>query len=225
MVPAIREARTCVSLVGIRAPGTEFFRPETKRKFRPVSPARDQISKTVRRTGRANAGFSRKVSVTRDSGNYVVGPGVLPLKPFINHLSNMCGRKSPFEAQKLFFRAPAHFRARSSSRVSNQKGERQKNDRHRADRHSPHRAMSPIGWMPATFGKIPQRWPKTHRHRRPRQAKYQQGQFCGERRSPSFRWLHLKTFNSISNVVTILSKECSRAPAYPDVQRRKTLQS
>ncbi len=36
MVPAIREARSRVSLVGIPAPGTEFFRPETKPKFRPV---------------------------------------------------------------------------------------------------------------------------------------------------------------------------------------------
>ena len=83
MVPAIREARARVSLVGITAPGTEFFRPETKPKFRPVSPARDQISKTVRRTGRANAACSRKVSVIRDSGDCVVGPGGLepPTRP------------------------------------------------------------------------------------------------------------------------------------------------
>ena len=68
MVSAIREARARVSLVGITAPGTEFLRPETKPKFRPVSPARDQISKTVRQTGRANAACSDKVSVIRDSG-------------------------------------------------------------------------------------------------------------------------------------------------------------
>jgi hypothetical protein len=79
MVPAIREARARVSSIGITAPGTEFFRPETKPKFRPVSPARDQISKTVRQTGRANAASSHKVSVTRDSGNCVVGPGGLEL--------------------------------------------------------------------------------------------------------------------------------------------------
>ena len=77
MVPAIREARARVSSVGITAPGTEFFRPETKPKFRPVSPARDQISKTVRRTGRANAACSHKVSVTRDSGDCLVADAVL----------------------------------------------------------------------------------------------------------------------------------------------------
>ena len=59
------------------APGPEFFRPETKPKFRPVSPARDQISKIMRRTGRANAACSRKVSVIRDSGNCVVADAVL----------------------------------------------------------------------------------------------------------------------------------------------------
>ena len=58
------------------APGPEFFRPETKPKIRPVSPARDQISKIVRRTGRANAAFSRKVSVIRDSGDCVVADAV-----------------------------------------------------------------------------------------------------------------------------------------------------
>ena len=34
-----------VSLVGITAPGTEFFRPETKPKFRPVSPAETKYQK------------------------------------------------------------------------------------------------------------------------------------------------------------------------------------
>ena len=80
MVPAIREARARVvrlSSIGITAPGTEFFRPETKPKFRPVSPARDQISKIVRRTGRANAACSHKVSVIRDSGDCVVADAVL----------------------------------------------------------------------------------------------------------------------------------------------------
>ena len=76
MVPAIREARARVSSVGITAPGTEFFRPETKPKFRPVSPARDQISKTVRRTGRANAACFHKVSVTRDLGDCLVADAV-----------------------------------------------------------------------------------------------------------------------------------------------------
>ena len=55
--------------MGITAPGTEFFRPETKPKFRPVSPARDQISKTVRRTGRANAAlFSQSLCDRRFRG-------------------------------------------------------------------------------------------------------------------------------------------------------------
>ena len=54
------------------APGTEFLRPETKPKFRVVLPVRDQISKTVRRKGRANAAFSHKVSVIRDSADCVV---------------------------------------------------------------------------------------------------------------------------------------------------------
>ena len=49
------------------APGPEFFEPETKPKFRPVLPARDQISKMVRRIGRANAGFPHKVSGIRDT--------------------------------------------------------------------------------------------------------------------------------------------------------------
>ena len=41
------------------------------------------IAKITRRIGRANAGFSRKVSVTRDPGNCVVGPGGLepPTRP------------------------------------------------------------------------------------------------------------------------------------------------
>ena len=76
MVPAIREARARVSLVGITEPGTEFFRPETKPKFRVVSPARDQISKIVRRTGRVNAACSHKVSVIRDLGDCVVADAV-----------------------------------------------------------------------------------------------------------------------------------------------------
>jgi hypothetical protein len=62
--------------MGITAPGTEFFRPETKPKFRVVSPARDQISKIVRRTGRPNAAYSRKVSAIRDSADCVVADAV-----------------------------------------------------------------------------------------------------------------------------------------------------
>jgi hypothetical protein len=62
------------------APGPEFLRPETKPKFRPVSPARDQIPKITCRTGRANAAYSRKGSVIRDSGNCVVADAV-PVEP------------------------------------------------------------------------------------------------------------------------------------------------
>jgi len=58
------------------APGPEFFRPKTKPKFRPVWPARDQISKIVRQTGRGHAAYSRKVSGIRDSGNCVVADAV-----------------------------------------------------------------------------------------------------------------------------------------------------
>jgi hypothetical protein len=91
MVPAIRKARARVSLVGITAPGTEFFRPETKPKFRPLSPARDQISKTVRRTGRANAACFHKVSVTRDSGDCLVADAVL-VEPVSNENSLLTGK-------------------------------------------------------------------------------------------------------------------------------------
>src|SRR5512139_4100849 len=62
------------------APGPEFFGPETKPKFRRLSPARDQIPKIICRTGRANAGFSRDGSVTKDSGNCVVETRGLKLR-------------------------------------------------------------------------------------------------------------------------------------------------
>ena len=58
------------------APGPEYFGLETKPKFRPVAPARDLLSKITRRTGRANAACSRKVSVIRDSRNCVVADAV-----------------------------------------------------------------------------------------------------------------------------------------------------
>src|SRR6476469_5711390 len=58
------------------APGPEFFEPETKPTFWPVSPARDQIPKITCRTGRANAACSRKGSVIRDLGNCVVADAV-----------------------------------------------------------------------------------------------------------------------------------------------------
>ena len=45
------------------APGTKLFRSETKPRIGSVPPSRDQMSKTVRRIGRANAAYSRKVSV------------------------------------------------------------------------------------------------------------------------------------------------------------------
>ena len=75
------------------APGPEFLRPETEPTFRPVSPARNLISKIRRRTGRANAGCSRKVSVIRDSGNCVVADAVrsrtrLPLRKFPSRPNN-----------------------------------------------------------------------------------------------------------------------------------------
>ena len=59
------------------APGPEFFRPETKAKFRPISPARDQRPDIERRTGRANAACSRKVSVIRDLGDCLVADAVV----------------------------------------------------------------------------------------------------------------------------------------------------
>jgi hypothetical protein len=77
--------------MGITAPGTEFFRPETKPKFRVVSPARDQISKIVRRTGRVNAACSHKVSVIRDSGDCVVADAVL-VEPVSNENSLLTGK-------------------------------------------------------------------------------------------------------------------------------------
>jgi hypothetical protein len=61
---------------GIIAPGTGFFRPETGPQIRHIPPARDRTTKTTRRIGRANAGFSRKVSVIRDSENCVVADAV-----------------------------------------------------------------------------------------------------------------------------------------------------
>jgi hypothetical protein len=77
--------------MGITAPGTEFFRPETKPKFRVVSPARDRISKIVRRTGRVNAACSHKVSVIRDSGDCVVADAVL-VEPVSNENSLLTGK-------------------------------------------------------------------------------------------------------------------------------------
>ena len=74
------------SSVGITAPGTEFSRPETRPRIRHIPPAGDRIAKITRRIGRANAGLSRKVSVIRDSGNCVVGPGEVPTSRIANHL-------------------------------------------------------------------------------------------------------------------------------------------
>jgi hypothetical protein len=54
------------SSMGITALGTEFFRPETGPRIRHIPPAGDRIAKITPRIGRANAGFSHKVSVTRD---------------------------------------------------------------------------------------------------------------------------------------------------------------
>src|SRR6478672_9807849 len=54
------------------APGTGFFRPETGPRTRHIPPAGRRTAKTTRRIGRANAGFSRKVSGIRDWGNCVV---------------------------------------------------------------------------------------------------------------------------------------------------------
>src|SRR6185436_10638675 len=74
-------------------PGPEFFRPETKPKFRPVPPARDRVSKIVCRTGRANAAFSRKVSGNRDSGNCVVADAV-QCEPVSTHNSLLTGKRT-----------------------------------------------------------------------------------------------------------------------------------
>jgi len=70
------------------APGPEFLRPETKPKFRPISPAGGQIPKITCGTSRLNAGFSRKVSVIRDSGNCVVADAV-DLEPVSNPANSL----------------------------------------------------------------------------------------------------------------------------------------
>jgi hypothetical protein len=44
------------------------------------------MAKITRRIDRANAGFSRKVSVIRDWGNCLVGPGGMPRQSNINGL-------------------------------------------------------------------------------------------------------------------------------------------
>jgi hypothetical protein len=56
--------------------GPEFFRPETKPQIRPIPPARDRISKTVRHKSPLNAGFFPKVSVAGDLGDCVVADTV-----------------------------------------------------------------------------------------------------------------------------------------------------
>jgi len=61
---------------GIIAPGTGCFRPETGHPNRHIPPDRDRTAKTTRRIGRANAGFSRKVSGIRDWANCVVADAV-----------------------------------------------------------------------------------------------------------------------------------------------------
>jgi hypothetical protein len=87
--------------MGITAPGTEFFRPETKPKFRVVSPARDQISKIVRRTGRVNAACSHKVSVIRDSEDCVVGPGGVLRTNVFNELEWQTYLHGSFDPQRF----------------------------------------------------------------------------------------------------------------------------
>ena len=72
MVLAIRQARARLPSVDITAPGTEFSRPETRLRIRHIPPAGDRLAKITRRIGRANAAFSRKVSVIRDLGDCVV---------------------------------------------------------------------------------------------------------------------------------------------------------
>jgi hypothetical protein len=84
------------------APGPEFFQPETKPKFRPVSPARDQIPKNTCRIGRANAGFSRKGSINRDSGNCVVGPGGLTSSSIFKDLRLQTFVSVRFDAKGIF---------------------------------------------------------------------------------------------------------------------------
>src|SRR5262249_52314274 len=79
MDPSIRKTwavliRFLVSRQAARGP--EFFRPETRSKFRPISPAGDQISKNEGRTGRDNVACSRKVSAIRDPGDCVVADAV-----------------------------------------------------------------------------------------------------------------------------------------------------
>ena len=83
-------------------PGPEYFRPETEPKFRPVSPTRGQIPEIVRRTGRVNAACSRKVSVIRDSGNCVVGPGVVAPSLIFIGLEKGVGEKVPLKRNSYF---------------------------------------------------------------------------------------------------------------------------
>ena len=80
MVPPIRETwpgPIRIPVLRQSAPGPEFFRSETGPRIRHVPPTGEQIAKITRRIGRATAGFSRKVSVIRDSRNCVVGLGGL----------------------------------------------------------------------------------------------------------------------------------------------------
>ena len=86
----------------ITAPGTEFFRPETRRRIRHILPARDQILKITYRIGRANAAYSSKVSVIRDSRNCVVVLRGLELRARHAVLSNrsLRGRTAAVHPQK-----------------------------------------------------------------------------------------------------------------------------
>ena len=72
MVSAICEAWARVSLVGITGARNRIFSARDEAPNSHIPTARDRIAQINRRIGRANAGFSRKVSVIRDSGNCVV---------------------------------------------------------------------------------------------------------------------------------------------------------
>jgi hypothetical protein len=56
----------------------------------------------VSRPGRANAAFSRKVSVNRDSGNCVVGPGVVAPSLIFIGLEKGAGEKVPLKRNSYF---------------------------------------------------------------------------------------------------------------------------
>ena len=80
MVSAIREARARVISTFLNrhyGARNRIFPARDQTRIPRSPPARDRIAKITRRTGRANAARSHKVSVIRDSENCVVADAVL----------------------------------------------------------------------------------------------------------------------------------------------------